>query len=106
MLKYHQRRPGTGLLILSLALLAHTAGAQQAPASLVRVDAVRTEPLAQTVPVLGRLVAKRQGTVAARIEGPVEQVHVQVGTRVAAGDVIAEARFGNPAGRPRRGERS
>jgi len=90
MFKYCQRRPGTGLLILSLALLAHPAGAQQAPASLVRVDAVRNEPLVQTVPVLGRLVAKRRGTVAARIEGPVKQVHVQVGTRVAAGDVIAE----------------
>jgi RND family efflux transporter MFP subunit len=89
MLKDHQRRPRTGLLVLSLALLAHAAGAQQAPASLVRVDAVRNEPLAQTVPVLGRLVAKRAGTVAARIAGPVVQIQVQVGSRVTAGDVIA-----------------
>lgn len=60
------------------------------PASLVRVDEVRREPLAQTVPVIGRLVARRAGSVAARIAGPVKQFSVEVGDRVSEGDVIAE----------------
>ncbi|MDH3714169.1 MAG: efflux RND transporter periplasmic adaptor subunit [Gammaproteobacteria bacterium] len=90
MLKDHQRRPGSGFFfVLLIAMYAHAAGAQ-APASLVRVDPVRNEPLEQTVPVLGRLVAKRAGTVAARIAGPVVQIRVQVGSRVTTDDVIAE----------------
>lgn len=56
----------------------------------MRVDLVRIEPLAQTVPVLGRLVARQAGEVAARINGPVELFHVEVGDRVEAGQVIAE----------------
>lgn len=58
--------------------------------TLVRVDRVRLEPLAQTVPVLGRLVARQAGEVAARINGPVESFQVEVGDRVEAGQVIAQ----------------
>ncbi len=57
--------------------------------SFVRVDAVKQVPQTQTVPVLGRMVARQAGVVAARIAGPVAQVNVQVGDRVATGDVIA-----------------
>ena len=35
----------------------------------VRTDAVRSEPLTQTVPVIGRLVAQQRGSVAARVGG-------------------------------------
>ncbi len=63
--------------------------AQDEP-TLVRVDRVRLEPLAQTVPVLGRLVARQAGEVAARINGPVEAFQVEVGDRVDAGQVIAQ----------------
>ncbi len=59
------------------------------PASLVRVDAVRVEPLVQTVPVIGRLVARKAGEVAARIAGSVAEFRVEVGDRVEKGDVIA-----------------
>lgn len=87
----HQSRPRIGLALLLVLLVAPHAGAQEQPlASLVRVDTVRNEPLARTVPVLGRLVAKRAGTVAARIAGPVAQIRVDVGSRVAAGEIIAE----------------
>ncbi|GAB4358386.1 MAG: efflux RND transporter periplasmic adaptor subunit [Kiloniellaceae bacterium] len=65
-----------------------TAAAQQAAAP-VRVDAVRSEPLTQTVPVIGRLVAQQAGSVAARVSGPILEFRVQVGDRVSAGDVIA-----------------
>ena len=55
----------------------------------VRIDPVRSEPLTQTIPVIGRLVAQQAGSVAARIGGPILEFRVQVGNRVQAGDVIA-----------------
>ncbi len=58
--------------------------------SLVRVDAVRIEPVTQTVPVIGRLVPTQAGSISARIDGPVSAVHVQIGNRVTRGEVVAE----------------
>ena len=72
------------------------AGAQQA--AVVEVDAVKSEPLAQTVPVIARLVARQAGDVAARTGGPVATVKVDVGDRVKKGAVIAEE---NPLSRTR-----
>ncbi len=63
-----------------------TQGEKPAP---VRVDAVRSEPLHQTVPVIGRLVARQTGPVAARISGPVREIRVDVGDRVEADAIIA-----------------
>ncbi len=60
----------------------------QEPA-LVSVDAVIEEPFSQTVPILGRLVAKQSGTVAARIGGSVAEVLVTVGDTVKQGQLIA-----------------
>ena len=76
------------LALLGALCLAQGAAAQR-QASLVRVDPVRTEPLSQTVPVLGRLVARQAGMVSARINGPIEAFHVEVGDRVEAKQVIA-----------------
>jgi RND family efflux transporter MFP subunit len=78
---------------LSFAILAFTGWISPASAqeqSLVRVDAVRTEPLSQTVQVIGRLVARQAGEVSARIEGPVETFYVDVGDRVRKGAAIAD----------------
>lgn len=58
------------------------------PPAQVGVDAVITEPLKQTVPVIGRVVA-RLTAIAARVNGPIGEVRVDVGDRVKAGDVIA-----------------
>ena len=80
-------RCGT-LAAFVLAASAAAAWGQQNEAS-VRVDAVRSEPLTQTVPVIGRLVAQQAGSVAARISGPILEFRVQVGDRVNAGDIIA-----------------
>lgn len=80
--------------VILLAAVALASGAvpalAQDGAALVRVDEVRVEDLAQKVAVLGRLVAPQAGQVAARVAGPVEAVHVQVGDRVEPGQVIAE----------------
>ena len=79
------------VLLTGIAAVGATASAQaQDDSTLVRVDRVRLEPLAQTVPVLGRLVARQAGEVAARINGPVEAFQVEVGDRVEAGQVIAQ----------------
>jgi RND family efflux transporter MFP subunit len=74
-------------LILLLGLAAAPALAQEDIAQ-VGVDAVIVEPLAQTAPVIGRLVTTQAGTVAARINGAVDSVRVEVGDRVAKGDVL------------------
>lgn len=72
----------------SVAFAATTTGFAQQP-SLVGIDEVHVEPLAQTQPVIGRFVARQAGEVAARTEGAVTEMNVQVGDRVVAGDVIA-----------------
>ena len=58
-------------------------------ARAVRVDAVIVEPLSQTSPVIGRLVASRTGDVAARINGAVVSMPTSIGDRVKKGDVLA-----------------
>ena len=62
--------------------------AQGRPAQ-VGVDTVVLEPFVQTAPVLGRIVARQQGVVAARVAGPVASVAVDAGDRVEAGQELA-----------------
>ncbi len=61
----------------------------QGGARLVGVDAVKTEPLTQTVPVIGRLVALRTGNVAARLAGYVDDIRIKVGDVVKKGQILA-----------------
>ena len=88
------RRCVHGLAVASIAVtallgLGALEGAAQQPPAVVSVDEVRMEAMAQTVPVIGRLVSRRAGEVAARTAGPVAQLHVEVGDRVETGDPIA-----------------
>ena len=76
------------LLIAVLAASAPAAHGQDLQTAVIKVDTVRTEPLSQTVPVIGRLVALQSGVIAARVDGPVLEVMVEVGDRVTAGDVL------------------
>ena len=57
--------------------------------SLVSIDAVRLEPLSQTIAVIGRLVARQAGRVAAQVAGAVVDMKVEVGDRVKKGQVLA-----------------
>ncbi|MDH3693638.1 MAG: efflux RND transporter periplasmic adaptor subunit [Gammaproteobacteria bacterium] len=75
---------------LCLFLVFHSSVSAQEEPALVGVDAVKTEPLIQTIPVIGRLVPRQAGTVAARINGPVQHVLVEAGDRVQKNDVIAQ----------------
>lgn len=63
--------------------------AQGSTAARVAVDAVREVRAAETVPVIGRLVSRRSGTVAAEIGGPITAIRADVGDRVDAGDILA-----------------
>lgn len=71
-----------------LALIALPAVAQP-PATPVKVDAVRVAQSAQTLPIVARIVAPESGPIAARTNGTVTEFRVDVGDRVAKGDVIA-----------------
>ncbi len=83
--------------IYSISILAHflsafalalpLAHAQES--ALVTVDAVVQQQFTQTVPILGRLVAKRSGVVAARTSGPVGEIMVNAGDIVFKGQVLA-----------------
>ena len=82
--------PTTLFLTTLVAALAGAAPSfAQSGEARVRIDLVRVEPMAQTVPVLGRLVARQAGVVAARVDGPVDAFNVEVGDRVEKGQVIA-----------------
>ena len=54
----------------------------------VVADAVVEDDLSQTTPVIGQLVARQVGPVAARVSGPIESVLVQVGDHVKKGDIL------------------
>ena len=76
------------VLVFALDAPAPAAAQSGRPPALVEVDPVREEPIAQTMPVVGRVVPREQGTVAATIGGPVAEVAVRVGDRVEVGDVL------------------
>jgi len=78
------------LLASFLLLLGAAVGHAQQRAAFVQVDAVRIEALKSTRPVLGRIVTKRGGQVAARVGGLVKSIGVDVGDRVTAGTVLVE----------------
>jgi RND family efflux transporter MFP subunit len=76
-----------GLLLLPFLFSVGTA---QQRVSAVEVDKVISEPLLQTMPVLGRFIAKESGIVATRIAERVHKMHVQVGDRVKKGDLLVK----------------
>jgi RND family efflux transporter MFP subunit len=75
--------------LLGLVTVAELVFAQP-QAALVGVDAVRREPLAQTIPVIGRLVARQSGVVAGRTSGYMDKLYVDVGDQVERGQVLAQ----------------
>jgi len=81
------REPLRLFMIVGLVCLASGTWAQGRPAA-VKVDEVVQRPLVQTVPVIGRFVARQRGVVSALSRGPVSEVLVEVGDRVKKGDVL------------------
>tara|TARA_R110002110_G_scaffold16061_15_gene70429 strand:- start:3700 stop:5085 length:1386 start_codon:yes stop_codon:yes gene_type:complete len=56
--------------------------------TFVVVDAVTRSQMTETLPVYGRIIARKAGVVAARVRGAVAEIHADVGTRVSKGDVL------------------
>ncbi len=56
----------------------------------VGIDRVRKGPLTRTEPVIGRIVATRQGVIAARVAGSVIAIDVAVGEHVKKGQILAQ----------------
>ncbi|MEZ5590803.1 MAG: biotin/lipoyl-binding protein [Gammaproteobacteria bacterium] len=77
-------------VIIALALLSPAVAHTQTPATPVGVDTVKTVPMSQTIPVVGRFVSPQSGPIAARSPGPVAKLRVNVGAYVEQGDIIAE----------------
>lgn len=75
--------------LFAAALLGSPPAAAQTDAILVGVDRVVRENMNQTVPVIGRFLPRQSGVVAALINGPVAEFKVEVGDRVAKGDILA-----------------
>lgn len=75
--------------VIAVAAPVGVAVAQQGGPSFVQVDKVSRAPLVQTTPVVGRLVARQSGTIAARSAGPVAKLSVAVGDRVTQGQELA-----------------
>ena len=84
------RRVGVWLIAMLAGIAAVAPAAAQEPPAAVHVDAVIEEPLAQTTPVVGRLVTRQSGSVAAQVAGAVEDVYVDVGDRVTEGTLLAQ----------------
>lgn len=78
-----------GLWALPLTVAVPDTALAQGRAASVAVDPVTRQPLTATVDVLGRFVARQSGVLASRIAERVDEIAVQVGDRVARGQVIA-----------------
>ncbi len=75
------------VMLFALTLGARVGHAQEA--ALVTTDAVVKQAFTQTIPIIGRLIAKQSGVAAARIDGTVSAIFVQVGDRVSRGQALA-----------------
>lgn len=84
---------GSGAIAVAamvFALLAPAASlGQDQPPALVHVDAVIQEPMSQTAPVVGRIVA-REAVIATQVAGTVSRIHAVIGDQVERGDLLAE----------------
>ncbi|MBB5515519.1 RND family efflux transporter MFP subunit [Rubricella aquisinus] len=77
------------LLILAI-LVTPQALMAQGRAAAVGVQTVEERVLAETVPIFAEVVTSRDGSVAGRIAGNVEAVHVLAGQMVREGDLLVE----------------
>ena len=78
---------GLFALLASLIVAPATVAAQGRPAS-VGVETVQIQSIAETIPLFAEVVTAREGTIASRIAGTVEEVRVLAGAKVDAGDVL------------------
>ncbi len=81
---------GLAAVVLTPQFAAAQRGSRDGKPTVVGVDTVHSEPFAQTAPILGRLVSRQAGVIAARVAGPVVEMLVHVGDRVGAKEPLAK----------------
>ncbi|MCE8009309.1 efflux RND transporter periplasmic adaptor subunit [Aestuariivita sp.] len=81
-------------LALTAVTLSSAAAVAQGGATAVGVKQVELRVLAETVPVFAEVTTARDGAVASRVAGNVQEVHVLAGMRVAEGDLLVELNRG------------
>ena len=77
------------LVLLFTAGVQINAGFAEQRSSPVFTDPVISEPMSQTMPVLGRVVPNQSGIVATRIAERIEKLAVKIGDRVEKGAILA-----------------
>ena len=77
------------LVVLFTADVQINTGFAEQRSSPVFTDPVISEPMSQTMPVLGRVVPNQSGIVATRIAERVEKLSVKIGDRVEKGAILA-----------------
>lgn len=78
-----------GLLALILSIFSSAPSHAQGGPAAVGVEVVEYRSIAETVPIFAEIVTAREGTIASRISGTVDEVRVLAGAEVEAGDVLA-----------------
>jgi len=78
------------LALLCAALALPQTALSQGRAAAVGTETVDTRALSETVPVFAEIVTARNGTVASRVAGSVDSIHVLAGNAVEEGDVLVE----------------
>ena len=76
------------LAALCMILLPSAVLSQGGPA-MVGVETVEVQEISETVPIFAEVVTAREGTIASRISGTVDEVMVLEGAIVQTGDVLA-----------------
>lgn len=76
-------------LVLLMSLPGLAARAQGGP-TVVEVAPVEAQQVSETVPIFAQITTSRDGSVASRVGGNVDNVHVLAGEQVAAGDPLVE----------------
>ncbi len=84
-----RKRSRCALFGMCLGLSISGTHAQDQSKTRVHVDEVSVQEMAETVAVIGRIVATQEGVVAARVDGAMEEVLVRVGQRVREGEMLA-----------------
>jgi RND family efflux transporter MFP subunit len=93
-----QRAPATAVLLAAAALAVACSGPKAATSSTddveaaprqVKTTAVSSQPLTRSITVTGTLAAEDQVSLAFKVAGRVEQVHVDLGSLVHEGQVLA-----------------
>ena len=87
--KHRSTLAAAGIFAGLLGAVLWASGGHAQQAALVTTDAVVEQSFTQTIPIIGRLAARQSGVVAARIDGTVSVMRVQVGDRVIRGQVLA-----------------